>query len=72
MNVQTTLDWVEAQTGIAGPSMCKRVGHVWECIDDAPRVVHGKEAGWHECTRCGAHRFLWLATGDTEPEDLDP
>lgn len=61
MNVN--LDWVEEQTGDAGPTGCARWGHQWVCIDDEPRLVQGHPAGRHECVRCGEERFLWLASG---------
>ena len=61
MNTET-VDWVEMQTGERGPSACARAGHLWECVDDEPRLVQGRWAGWHECARCGQERFLWLAS----------
>lgn len=59
MNVN--VDWVEEQTGEAGPSGCGRHGHLWVCIDDEPSLVQGRPAGWHVCERCGKEMFLWLA-----------
>ena len=59
------IDWVEMQTGEAGPGVCERHGHAWVCMDDEPRLVQDKPAGWHECARCGAERFLWLAAAGT-------
>lgn len=61
MNTET-VDWVEMQTGERGPSACARAGHLWECVDDEPRLVQGRPAGWHECERCGRAQFLWLAS----------
>ena len=69
--MNTTIDWVEMQTGRAGPSMCDRIGHAWVALDDAPVPVQGLPACWHRCSGCGARRFLWMsaeARGDAHDQ----
>ena len=54
-----TLDWVERETGDAGPSPCARDGHDKVQVGEA-RPVHGKPAAMFQCRRCGLRGFHWL------------
>ena len=55
-----TVDWVEQETGIPGPSMCERVGHAWERDESQVKVVYGRPACPVRCHVCGARGFHWL------------
>lgn len=55
----TTIDWVQAQTGAVRILLCEQRGHDWH-IAGPIETVQDKPAAMLECSRCEARGFHWV------------